>query len=270
MSFGATLRLLRLQSGLGLRDLARRLGVSSTYLSRIETGVDPAPTPARIENIARELRVSAPTLIQLARRISPLLNEYIEQAPEAGSLFADIALRKLSNTQLAEVHTFIERRFPTSAGKPSRAVPALGELIAEDRVIFGLRCTLMNDALQMAAGRLAANREHDAAAIAAALASRESELGSGIGAGVAIVCAALPECEEAACVITFSPALVYPAPDKQPLRVLIVFLGANGTSYFGQHLAELARLADCGLADALSQCATVAEIRRALAVLGSA
>jgi transcriptional regulator with XRE-family HTH domain len=43
MDFGATLRLLRLGSGLSLRDLARRLGVSSTYLSRVENGLDPVP-----------------------------------------------------------------------------------------------------------------------------------------------------------------------------------------------------------------------------------
>lgn len=46
MHLGATLRLLRTDAGLSLRDLARRIGVSSAYLSRVENGVDAPPRPS--------------------------------------------------------------------------------------------------------------------------------------------------------------------------------------------------------------------------------
>ena len=93
MHLGATLRLLRLESGLGLRDLARRLSVSGAYLSRVERGVDATPTSARLEAMARELGIPAPLLHGLAHRVSPLVGDYVEQVPEAGALFLEIAHR---------------------------------------------------------------------------------------------------------------------------------------------------------------------------------
>ena len=61
-SLGGTLRRLRLESGISLRDLARRLGVSSAYLSRVEHGLDAVPTPERLEAMAEELGVPAAML----------------------------------------------------------------------------------------------------------------------------------------------------------------------------------------------------------------
>src|SRR5687768_16245235 len=100
MHFGATLRLLRIQSGLSLRDLAGRLGVSSTYISRVENGIDAIPTPERLEAIARELGIPKTLLLDLAHRVSPLVSEYVERVPEAGTLFLEIAHRKLDSKQL--------------------------------------------------------------------------------------------------------------------------------------------------------------------------
>ena len=45
LNLGATLRLLRVEAGLSLRELAARVGVSTAYLSRVENGHDAAPTP---------------------------------------------------------------------------------------------------------------------------------------------------------------------------------------------------------------------------------
>lgn len=264
MSFGATLRLLRLQSGLGLRDLARRLGVSSAYLSRIENGIDPAPTPARLQTLAQELGVASSTLIQIARRVSPLLNEYVEHVPEAGALFADVALRNLNAEQLSEVQAFVARRFPTRSKQTNIQASPIAHLLSEDRLILGLRCARMNDALHMAAGRLAVDSKCDAASIAAALKTRETELGIGIGSGVAMVCATLPKLDERAAVITFSEAPAYPTPDNQPLRLLFTLIGNRETSCFRQRVAEVARLVDLGLADALCKCDNFSDFQAAL------
>ena len=100
MHFGATLRVMRLESGLGLRELASRVGVSSAYLSRVENGLDPAPTPARLEVLARELRVPPTLLMSLAQRVSPLVMDYVETTPEAGTLFLDIAHRELDGVEV--------------------------------------------------------------------------------------------------------------------------------------------------------------------------
>jgi nitrogen PTS system EIIA component len=253
MSFGATLRVLRLQSGMGLRDLARRLGVSSTYLSRIENDIDPAPTPARLTHIAHELGVSATTLIEIARRVGPLLTDYVEAVPEAGSLFADLALRKLTPAELAEVQSFVDRRFARRFVAVASGATPLVELIAEERLVLGLRCAQLTDALQIAAGRHAAESEHDAPTIGAALISQADKFASGIGKGVAVVCAALPERHQTAALTTFSAPLAYRTPDGRPLRVLVTLVGAKGDFGFSQHVADIARLADRGLAEALSK-----------------
>lgn len=260
MSFGATLRVLRLQSGLGLRDLARRLGVSSTYLSRIENDIDPAPTPARLATIARELGISATTLIEIARRISPLLSDYIERVPEAGPLFADLALRQLTASELAEVQRFVERKFPRRTGSGTAEQPTLASLLTAEHVVLGLRCTRLEDALQIAAGRLAATTRQDGALLGATLMARESDIASGVGNGVAVVSVALTDVEHAASLITFAPPLVHPTPDKRPLRVLIVFIAPKGHARFVQQVAEAAQLAARGLGDALCDSATVPEL----------
>src|SRR6187549_1367350 len=174
MSFGTTLRLLRLQSGLGLRDLARRVGVSSTYLSRVESGIDPAPTPARLVNIARELGVPPQTLLEIAHRVGPLLAEYVERVPEAGSLFADVALRGLNAAQLLEVQTFVRTRFPLRARDLAAPARSLAALLSEDHVVLELRCAAVADALQIAAGRLASEGA-DVSAIVAGLLARNAE-----------------------------------------------------------------------------------------------
>src|SRR5688572_273470 len=113
MHFGATLRLLRLESGLGLRDLARRLNVSGAYLSRVENGLDSIPTSARVEAIAGALQIPAPLLLELAHRVSPLVVDYVDAVPQAGSLLLEIADRRLSAAELSELRDFLNERFPS-------------------------------------------------------------------------------------------------------------------------------------------------------------
>lgn len=260
MTFGATLRVLRLQSGLGLRDLARRVGVSSTYLSRVESGLDPAPTPARLVNIARELGVPARTLIEIARRVSPLLVDYVEDVPEAGSLFVDIALRKLSAAQVAEVQTFVRSRFAERGSEPRVTSGDIIDLIAEDRIIVELRCRTMADALEIVAGRLVTGSEYDAATLATALKTRDADVPSGLGGGVAVVGVALPGLQPAAAVVTFAAPLAHPAPDAEPLRVLFALVGPKGAPGLGPYVAQIVRLLGTGLVDALARAVTPAQV----------
>lgn len=53
--FGATIRELREKRGVGLRQFARMLGVSATYLSKIEREDMPPPAEDRVKEIARLL-----------------------------------------------------------------------------------------------------------------------------------------------------------------------------------------------------------------------
>jgi mannitol/fructose-specific phosphotransferase system IIA component (Ntr-type) len=216
-------------------------------------------------NIARELGVPAPTLIEIARRVSPLLTEYVEHVPEAGSVFAEIALRGLDADQLAEVHAFVEARFPARDRKT--AWRSVRELLSEDRTILGLRCGSVTDALQLAATRLAPGSGYDAAELAHALNEKERAQSSGIGAGVAVTGMTLPRAPEAGVIVVFGAALEHPTPDGQPLNVLVVLLGPKGESHFSPYVAEIARLTDRGLVPALTTASTGAEALAAFDML---
>ena len=91
MDFPARLRTLRKQAQLSQRDLAERVGVDFTYLSKIENRrVDP-PSEGVLRSIARELAEAlgedeielADGLITLAGKIPSDLAETLSRNPEA-------------------------------------------------------------------------------------------------------------------------------------------------------------------------------------------
>lgn len=268
MHFGATLRLLRLESGLGLRDLARRLGVSSAYLSRVENGLDPAPTAARLTHLARELGVPAPLLVELARRASPFLVDYMDQVPEAGAFFLELAHRRLDAHQLAELRAFVDARFPAAtAGRVAAAPSGLAQLLAPDRVVLGLSCGGMADVLEVLAGRLTAAVGGSSDALLAALRAREELGSSAIGGGMAVPCASVTNAPEVAALATLASPLSYATPDHEPLRLVVILLGPPHGSQRMLRLAEVARLATRGLADTLGEVETPAQAITKLARL---
>lgn len=266
MHFGATLRMMRLESGIGLRELAGRLGVSSAYLSRVENGLDAAPTPARLEAMSRELRVPATLLMDLAQRVSPLVMDYVESVPEAGTLFLEMAHRELDAEQLAEVQQFIETRFPLKT-KAATAFSGLTDLLTPERVIVGLECESMEDALDVAAGRLGRSVPGGTAAVAQALRGHEGEVSSAIGGGVSVPCAYVPGSKLAASLVVLSPGLKTDTPDELPLEVLVVFVGPRDSAERRMALAHVARLAGRGLASELRRARSASQLLSRLSQL---
>jgi transcriptional regulator with XRE-family HTH domain len=92
--FGATVRRLREERRIGLRQFARMVGVSATYLSKIERDELPPPAEDRVTEIARLLGQNPDELLALAGKVASDLNEIIRRRPremasflrEAGSL----------------------------------------------------------------------------------------------------------------------------------------------------------------------------------------
>lgn len=270
MHFGATLRLLRIDSGLSLRDLARRLSVSGAYLSRVENGLDSVPTPARLEAIARELDIPAPLLMALAHRVSPLVVDYIRQVPDAGALFLEIAHRRLDERQLAEVRAFLDDRFPAVGVAPAAPAKGIAELLAPERIILQFVCSGIDDVLDVAAGRLAAvvgQSASVASVVGAPLKKRERELSSAIGSGVAVPCAYVAGAEPVAVLVTLAEALPYDTPDGLPLRAVLVLAGPRHSPARRLQLAHVARLAARGLADHLATLDSAADVLSWLALM---
>lgn len=269
MHIGSTLKLLRLASGMGLRDLARRLGVSGAYLSRVENGIDPAPTISRLEAMAREFAIPPTLLIDLAHQAGPVIMDYVGGVPEAASVFLQIAHKNLDAAALAKVRAFVESEFPTTATAASQAEERLlSNILTPERVVLGFTCSSIEDVLDVALERL---REvipaHLRVALSATLAKREQDAGSFIGGGVAVPSAFVDGTVPAASLITLAKPLVAATPDKQPLKLFVLLLGPPHQGGHLVRLAQVARLATAGLADRVAVAQTPEQALSHLAVL---
>lgn len=96
--FGETIRKLREErrkkdSGFTLRKFAGRVGLSPTYLSKIERDEFPPPAEDKIILIAKELGVEADELLALAGKVPSDLSEIILKRPRIMAKF----LRKVSS-----------------------------------------------------------------------------------------------------------------------------------------------------------------------------
>lgn len=251
--FGATLRLLRLEAGLGLRELARQVGVSGAYLSRVETGRDPAPTAERLAAIADALDVPPETLMGAAHRTGGAVADYLERVPAANALFLDIARRDLGAQQIARVSEFIASEFAL----PARASgPALSRLIGPRRIRLGLACRDLGEVIDVGASMcVPARAQGRAAALAALMRDREAEASTAIGNGFAVPHAIIEGARPVAALITPARALSEPTPDGKPIAVAIVLVSGDRRGHL-ETLARIARLASYEAAGALPYCTT--------------
>jgi HTH-type transcriptional regulator, competence development regulator len=92
MRFGQRIRELRHDKGWSLRDLAAKVDVGFTYLSRVETGrmsFGDYPSDALIHRLADALDADEEELLVLAQRIPERIKERVLQRPDAFGALAD-------------------------------------------------------------------------------------------------------------------------------------------------------------------------------------
>jgi PTS system nitrogen regulatory IIA component len=249
LHFGATLRLLRVDAGLSLRQLAEQIGVSSAYLSRVENGVDPVPTPDRLVAIARTVGVPAPLLLDAARQALPAASQYLEREPSAGALLLDIARRRLSAGQIARIHAFIDREFPGSEGEGPEA--RLSELLLPSRVVLGLSGSDLGDVIDVACLRLPRKSGGTPRELAERVRSRELESATALGNGFAVPHAIVEGATPSAALVTLARPLAMKTPDARPLRVAVVLITGAADRAHLTLLAQVARLASYNVAQDL-------------------
>jgi PAS domain S-box-containing protein len=80
VTFGQRLRELRKAKGLTQRELADRVGISFTYLSKIENGAMQPPRGKTITDLANALDTDADELFGLAKKVPPQFLEHINPA----------------------------------------------------------------------------------------------------------------------------------------------------------------------------------------------
>jgi transcriptional regulator with XRE-family HTH domain len=97
MEFGRRLRELRKQKKISQRDLATRVAVDFTYLSKIEGGRLAPPSEDVIRRLAQALDADENELINLAGKVPKDLKAVLEESPQAVELLRVLSERKLPN-----------------------------------------------------------------------------------------------------------------------------------------------------------------------------
>jgi len=79
--FGSKVRELRQAKKISLREFATRVGMSPTYLSKIERNEFPPPAEDKVLAIAKELNEDPDELLALAGKVASDLPKIIQQNP---------------------------------------------------------------------------------------------------------------------------------------------------------------------------------------------
>jgi transcriptional regulator with XRE-family HTH domain len=79
--FGALVRREREAKEIGLREMAKMIGVSPTYLSKIERDEFKAPAEDKVRAIAQIIECDADDLLARAGRVAADLSDIIKQHP---------------------------------------------------------------------------------------------------------------------------------------------------------------------------------------------
>src|SRR5947209_2141117 len=117
MEFGRRLRDVRKQRNLSQRELAARVGIDFTYLSKIEGGRMDPPSEAVIRRIAQVLETDEDELINLAGKVPRGLKTVLEENPQAVELLRVLSTRKLPDETYRKMLNLTREALPPTPGK---------------------------------------------------------------------------------------------------------------------------------------------------------
>ena len=110
-TFGQALRALRMDRDVTLRDMARRLELTPTYLSQVEQDKFSPPTEERIKQIGQILDLpqeQVDQLVALAGRVPQDLHDVLDEHPHEMASFLRTA-RGLTAEDIRQLTTEAER-----------------------------------------------------------------------------------------------------------------------------------------------------------------
>lgn len=116
-TLGEHLRQARLGKDLGLRELAKELGITPSYLSDIESDRR-VPSEEVLLAISERLELDFDELMARAARFGEDAERYLKRHPAAAALFRKIADQRLSDEELKALSSSIDRL--GKKGKPGR------------------------------------------------------------------------------------------------------------------------------------------------------
>ena len=102
--FGERIRKARKEKGLGLRATARDVGISATFLSRIESGKEDAvPREEVIRKLAEVLDDDFDELMALAGRVSQAVKNHVREDPQMPEFLRQVRERNIPAEELLEM-----------------------------------------------------------------------------------------------------------------------------------------------------------------------
>ena len=111
--FGLFIRELRIKKNIGQRDLAKKIGVSPSYLNDIEKEKRSAPKLTVIKKLSKYLETNLDELNDLAgvskKEVAPDISEYMEKNPKIISLIRSIKNNNLNETQIESIEKSINK-----------------------------------------------------------------------------------------------------------------------------------------------------------------
>ena len=108
-TFGAFIRREREAKVLGLREMAKMIGMSPTYLSMIERDEFSPPAEVRVSKIAEIIGCDADELLALAGKVSSDLTQIIRKYPREMANFLR-STRGMSQEEMSEVLKLVADR----------------------------------------------------------------------------------------------------------------------------------------------------------------
>lgn len=251
MDFGQSLRVFRQAAGLSLRELARRIGVSASYLSLVENGKSSPPSGIRLAQIAEILDLSPSVMMQLTGRVDPEIAAFLQEKPEAWELIRTLMNMEVSGSDLQGLQAVLERKGTgwidtvlANLPEPSPPEsPTLLDILDREMVFPALSCRTREDLFAFLAMPVAQRyRTLDADRLVALLEKREAESSTALGDGIALPHARVPGLARGVAAVAKSEEGI-PFPGRsEPVRLVFLLLSPVAGRSHLDHLAEIAGL----------------------------
>ena len=256
MHFGQTLRVLRTTARLSLRELARQIAVSAAYLSQVETGKAPPPSPKRIRAIEVSLGVPEGYLLSAAERLDLNVAALLHDVPPVADFLRTALEVGLEGDDFQDMITLLKAK---GAAGMRRAMRQQGHLdldadgAAEIRHVSDYlveeRITILKGAQDKDTlfGELASRVSEYVPGLLRdtvldELWEREREASTGIGSGIAVPHATHPVFERTVLILlVLEKAVDYDAVDGEPVDICFLLLAPDSARR--EHLELLARVA---------------------------
>lgn len=116
MKFGKTIRKLREERNISIAQLAKKVGMSPTYLAPIERDVFPPPAEDKVKRIARALGQDSDEFLALAGRVATDLHRIIKKKPAQTARLLR-AVDGLSESDIDKLALRVENRRASATSK---------------------------------------------------------------------------------------------------------------------------------------------------------